>query len=80
MALTSLKLLIPLFVEMSQPVDPEWITISRDEYAQLLSQRHAIPSFSTATFVRSDTTSTWLMSSTSNSWIIDSRTSDHMTG
>lgn len=62
-----------------QALDSDMIAIPRDEYAQFLAYKRAIPS-STATLAQSGTTSNCLLSSIHDPWVIDSGATEHMTG
>ncbi|CAK9165156.1 unnamed protein product [Ilex paraguariensis] len=54
-------------IPRSTPPDTGSVTLTREEYAQFLSQQQAVPSPSTATFVQSGTVFTCLLSSTRSS-------------
>jgi len=62
-----------------QALDSDMIAIPRDEYAQFLAYKRAIPP-STATLAQSGTASNCLLSSTHDPWVIDSGATEHMTG
>ncbi|KAG2717604.1 hypothetical protein I3760_03G183300 [Carya illinoinensis] len=65
-------------LSMSSNQTPKMISISKDEYDQLLGCTRAALS-SIATLAHSGIVSACLVSSTQNPWIIDSRANEHLT-